>query len=82
MAIGRCTVFNDEDRIDLTILFEAEKANLIKLYRVCHGLRLTKRVVYFGVDFDNFKPSNVVFEAAGAVLKIGSSLKPNHQWEI
>jgi hypothetical protein len=30
----------------------------------------------------SFNRASLYLEAAGAVLKIGSSLKPNHHWEI
>ncbi len=36
---------------------------------------------YYWVDFDHFK-LGIIFKAAGAVLKIYSSLKPNHHQEI
>ena len=46
------------------------------LNRVCHGSRLTKQDDYFGVTFDHTLRESIIFEA---VVKIGSSLKLNHQ---
>jgi len=51
-------------------------------YRVCHELRLTKQEDYFWDNFDHFWIEQYFLEAAGTVMKIGSSLKPNHHWEI
>jgi len=48
-----------------------------EIYRVCHGFRLMKRDDYFHVKFDH-----LFFEAAGVVVKIGWSLKPNHYKEF
>jgi len=45
-----------------------------------HGFRLTKRDDYFGSILTTFKSSSIL-EAAGAVLKIGLSLKLNHYRE-
>jgi hypothetical protein len=40
-------------------------------------------MIIFWVNFDHFCIERAVFlEAAGAVLKIGLSLKPNYYWEI
>ena len=47
------------------------------IYRVCQVFILTKRDDYFWVDFDHFWRAPFL-EAAGAVAKIGLSLKPNH----
>ncbi len=51
------------------------------VYRfVCHGFRLMKQSLG---PFWPFLNCAVFKEVAGAaVLKIGSSLKPNHHWEI
>ena len=46
-------------------------------YRLCHRITLMKQNGYFGVFLTTFEAS-VIFEAAGTVSKIGSSLKPNH----
>jgi len=49
---------------------------------VCHGFKLTEQDDYFWVNlFDHFNWA-LFLEAAGAVLKIGLSLKPNHHQEI
>ena len=47
-------------------------------YRVCQKFRLL--LIYESI-FTTFKPS-IILEAVGAVLKIGSSVKPNHHREI
>ena len=47
-------------------------------YRVCHRFRLTQQDDYFWVNFGPFLKRVSFFEAAGAVLKIDLSLKPNH----
>ncbi len=52
------------------------KKHFVKWYRVRHGFRLAKNDDYFWVDWAVF------LEAAGAVLRFGSSLKPNHQQVI
>ena len=46
-------------------------------YRVCQGFRLTKSGDYFWVTFDHFWS-----KAAGALAKIGSSLKQNHYNQV
>jgi hypothetical protein len=51
------------------------------VYRVCHRFRLQSKMIIFASNMTTFKLS-VVFQAAGAVVKIGSSLKPNHHKEI
>ncbi len=48
----------------------------LSLYRVCHGFRLTKRNGYLCVNFDHFLNRASFLKAAGALLKIGSSIKP------
>jgi len=50
-------------------------------YRVCHRFRLTNQAEFFGVILATFELIRFL-EAAGAVLKIGSSLKPNQNREI
>ena len=52
-----------------------------KLYRVCHGLRLTKRGDYFRVNIDHFW-TEPYFWGSWAVVKIGLSLKPDHLRQI
>ncbi len=49
----------------------------IRIYRVCRKFRLTKRVDYFWVNFDHFWIKQY-FWISGSVMKIDSSLKPNH----
>ena len=47
----------------------------LSYYRVCQGFRLTKQDDYFWVNFDHIWSKR---EAAGAVVKISSSLQtPN-----
>jgi len=43
---------------------------------------LTKQDDHFQVEFDHFEIKCHFFEAAEVVVKIGSSLKPNHHGEI
>jgi len=50
------------------------------MYQVKYGFRLTNRL--FWAQFWPLLNRAVFLEAAGAVLKIGSSLKANHHWEI
>ena len=52
------------------------------LRSVSHRVRLAKEDDYFLVIFDNFWGENNFFEAAGAVSKIGSSLKPNNHNQV
>ncbi len=53
------------------------------LYRVSHGFRLTKPDDNFGSVLTSFEASCIFGDNwAGAVLEIGSSLKPNHHREI
>ena len=49
---------------------------------VCHGFRWTNCDDNFWVNFDHFWSEYHFFEAAGAVAKIGLSLKSNHHWQI
>ncbi len=51
------------------------------MYRVCHGFRLRKQIDYFWVDFGHFW-NEQYFWRAGTVLKIGSSVKPNHSKKL
>ena len=51
-------------------------------YTMCHGFRLMKQDFYFWVDFDHFWSENHFFEAAGAVIEIGLSLKPKPHYEF
>ncbi len=53
----------------------------VHCYRVWHGFRLLRKWNdYFQVSFDHFE--SVFFEAAGRVLKMGFSLKPNCRNQI
>ena len=45
-------------------------------YRICQGFRLMKRDDHFQVNQCYF------IEAAGAIVKIGSSLKSNHHNQV
>jgi hypothetical protein len=47
----------------------------------CHRFRLTMCYDYFPVILSTFELT-VIFEEAGTVVKIGSSLKPNHRKQI
>ena len=51
-------------------------------YRVCHWFRLRKRDDYFWVIFDHFWSKPHFFEADGAVVKIGLSLKPYYNNQV
>ncbi len=49
---------------------------------LCHRFRLMKQDEYVLVNFDHFWIKQNFLRLAGAVLKLGSSLKPNHHQEI
>lgn len=67
----------------LNMFFFTKFQNLIIVtYKVCHWFRLTSRENYFWVNFDQFWIDCRFFEAAGAVVKIVSSLKPNQRKQI
>jgi len=51
-------------------------------YRVCHGFRSKKRDDFFWGPFWPLFNRALFLEAAGAVLKIGSRIKPNRHREI
>ena len=55
---------------------------LAHLYRVCQGFLLTIPDVYFDVTCDVIFEQVVFFQTAGAVARIGSSLKRNHHNQV
>ena len=48
---------------------------------VCHGLRQTNEMIIFESLLTTFKAS-IIFEAAGAIAKIGLSLKPKRYNQV
>ncbi len=50
-------------------------------YRVCHGFRLGNEITIIESILTTFESSNV-FEEPKVVPKIGSSLQPNHHYQI
>ena len=54
------------------------RSKISRVYRVCHGFRITKRDYYFWP----FLKKASFFMAAKTVAKMDSSLKPNHHNQI
>jgi len=66
-----CEVYRKTSKKFVPRVIKNTVSGLSKVYRVCHEFRLIKQD-------DNFESLLTTFKAAGALAKLGLSLKPNY----